>query len=120
PAAPAGVLTRTHALGAVASAHLGFDGETGDVLGVLRWSMTAGSVVALGELRRDVGDLLADTTLDWIARRGGAAAGPIRALLARGELADVVPLGIVLYLLTGSDLRDPQARHEAERAVLRL
>jgi len=119
PAAPAGVLTRTHALGAVASAHLGFDGDTADVLGVLRWSMTSDSVAALGELRRDVGDLLADTTLDWIAQRAGTAAAPIRALLARGELADVVPLGIVLHLLTGGP-PDPEAAHQAQLALVRL
>jgi hypothetical protein len=120
PAAPAGVLTRTHALGAVASAHLGFDGEVADVLGVLRWSMTAESVVALGELRREVGDLLADTTLDWIAQRSGAASAPIRALLARGELADVVPLGIVLRLLTSTGPRAPEAAHQAQLALARL
>src|SRR4051794_30155737 len=69
PAAPAGVLTATHALGAVASTHLGFESDEADVLGVLRWSMTAQSLAALGNLRRSVGDLLADTTLDWIAGR---------------------------------------------------
>jgi hypothetical protein len=120
PAAPAGVLTRTHALGAVASAHLGFDGDTADVLGVLRWSMSARSVVALADLRRDVGDLLAETTLDWIAERADAAAGPIRALLARGELADVVPLGIVVHLLTGGALPNQQTAHLAQLALARL
>jgi hypothetical protein len=120
PAAPAGVLTRTHALSAVASAHLGFEGDTADVLAVLRWSMTADSVVALGALRRSVGDLLADTTLDWIAERAGTAAAPIRALLARGELADVVPLGVVLHLLTIGDLRDQQSAHLAQLALVRL
>ena len=120
PAAPAGVLTRTHALGAVASAHLGFEGEVADVLGVLRWSMSAESVAALGELRRDVGDLLADTTLDWIAQRAGVAAAPIRALLARGELADVVPLGLVLHLLTAGDRHDQEAAHQAQLALVRL
>jgi hypothetical protein len=120
PAAPAGVLTRTHALGAVASTHLGFESEVADVLGVLRWSMSAQSVAALGELRRDVGDLLADTTLDWIAQRAGVAAAPIRALLARGELADVVPLGVVLHLLTAGDRHDQEAAHQAQLALVRL
>jgi hypothetical protein len=120
PTAPAGVLTRTHALGAVAAAHLGFDGDTADVLAVLRWSMTADRVVALGALRRSVGDLLADTTLDWIAQRAGTAAGPIRALLARGELADVVPMGVVLHLLTRGDLGDQETAHQAQLALVRL
>ena len=119
PAAPAGVLTRTHALGAVASSRLQFEGDTADVLGVLRWSMAPQSVVALADLRRDVGDLLADTTLDWIAQRAGAASAPIRALLARGELADVVPLGIVLRLLTG-DLPGAETAHQAQLALVRL
>lgn len=119
PAAPAGVLTRTHALGAVASTHLGFDGDVTDVLGVLRWSMTARSVASLGELRRDIGDLLADTTLDWIAQRAGAAAPPIRALLARGQLSDVVPLGLVLHLLTAGDPHDQETAHQAQLALVR-
>lgn len=119
PAAPAGVLTRTHALGAVATIHLGFDTDTADVLGVLRWSIAAQSVASLGALRRSVGDLLADTTLDWIAQRAGSAAGPIRALLSRGELADVVPLGLVLRLLT-ADRYDPPAAHQAQLALVRL
>jgi hypothetical protein len=120
PAAPAGVLTRSHALGAVASAHLGFEGDTADVLGVLRWAMAAHSVVALGELRQGVGDLLADTTLDWIAARAGTASAPVRALLARGELADVAPLGVVLQLLTTGDRRDQQVAHQAQLALARL
>jgi hypothetical protein len=120
PAAPVGVLTRAHALGAVASTHLGFDGDTADALGVLRWAMASQSVVALGALRHSVGDLVADTTLDWIAQRAGAAAPPIRALLARGELADVVPLGVVLRLLTAGDLHDEQAAHQAQLALVRL
>ena len=120
PAAPAGVLTRTHALGAVAAAHLGVDGDNADVLGVLRWAMTAQSVAALGTLRRAVGDLLTDVTLDWIAQRAGVAAAPIRALLARGELADVVPLGVVLHLLTGGEVHGQAAAHQAQLALVRL
>lgn len=119
PAAPAGVLTRTHALGAVAASRLAFDTDTADVVGVLRWAMEEKSVVALADLRRDVGDLLADTTLDWIAQRAGAASAPIRALLARGELADVVPIGIVLRLLT-SDLPGAEAVHQVQLAFVRL
>jgi hypothetical protein len=119
PAAPAGVLTRAHALGAVAATHLGFDADTADVLGVLRWSIAGSSVASLGALRRSVGDLLADTTLDWIAQRAGSAAGPIRALLSRGELADVVPLGLVLRLLI-NDRYDPPTTHQAQLALVRL
>ncbi|WP_127508175.1 BREX-2 system phosphatase PglZ [Actinoplanes solisilvae] len=119
PAAPAGVLTRNHALGAVAAIHLGFDTDTADVLGVLRWSIASQSVGALGALRRGIGDLLADTTLDWIAQRSGPAAGPVRALLSRGELADVVPLGLVLRLLT-SDGYESATAHQAQLALVRL
>jgi len=120
PAAPAGVLTRTHALKAVASSHLGFEGDAADALAVLRWAMTTDSLVAVGGLRSSVGDLLADTTLDWIAQRAGAAAQPIRALLARGELADVVPLGVVLHLLTSGEGRDQATTHQAQLALVRL
>ncbi|MDQ1293784.1 MAG: hypothetical protein QG608_1665 [Actinomycetota bacterium] len=120
PAAPAGVLTRAHALGSVACTHLGFDTRSTDVLGVLRWSMTADSVEALAALRSGVADLLADATLDWIAQRAGTACAPVRALLARGELADVVPVGIVLDLLTGENLRSGLHAHRAQLALARL
>lgn len=120
PAAPAGVLTRTHALSAVAAAHLGLDGDTADVLGILHWSMSADSVTAVGAMRRDLGEQLADATLDWIARRTGAAAAPVQALLHRGELADVAPLGVLLALLTSERLPGADARHQAQLALARL
>ncbi|MDQ1289608.1 MAG: hypothetical protein QG622_3174 [Actinomycetota bacterium] len=128
PAAPAGVLTRTHALGAVAATHLGFEGGTADALGVLRWSLSGQSITALGALRHGVGDLLADTTLDWIAQQAGPASLPIRVLLARGELADVVPLGVVVHLLVslvstpldGTPLNSVETAHQAQLALARL
>jgi hypothetical protein len=119
PAAPAGVLTRSHAFGAVAAIHLGFDTDTADILGVLRWSIATQSVASLGVLRHGVGDLLADATLDWIAQRAGSAADPVRALLSRGELAEVVPIGLVLRLLT-ADRHESSMAHQAQLALVRL
>jgi hypothetical protein len=120
PVAPAGILSRAHALGAVAAHHLGFDAEPTDVLGVLRWSMRPASLVSLGQMRRDVGDPLTDATLDWIAQRAGVAEPPVRALLARGELTDIVPVGLVLALLTGTATADPRIAHQAQLALVRL
>ena len=120
PAAPAGVLTRAHALSSVAKAHLGLESANVDVLGVLRWTMSPDSVVAVADLRQELGDRLADETLDWIADLGGAAAEPIGALLRTGEMGDIVPVGVVLQLLTSAGVDAPQAQHLAQLALARL
>ena len=48
--------------------------DAADVLAVLRWSMRPTAVTALGDLRAQFGDVLADATLDWVADNAGAAA----------------------------------------------
>ncbi len=99
PAAPAGQLTRAHALRCVARTHLGVDGPVIDAITVLGWSARASTVGRIAELRRDHGDPLVDATLDWLAESTGAAAPIVRQLLADGAVADLVPLGVVVGLI---------------------
>lgn len=120
PAAPAGVLTRAHALTSVAKARLGLSADAADTLGVLQWTMRPASVTAVAELRADVGDRLADETLEWIAERAGPASAPVRALLRRGEMADILPVGVVVHLLTSEHSLTTAERHLAELALVRL
>lgn len=120
PAAPAGVLTRAHALNSVARAWLGLTEDASDVLAVLHWSMRPTSVTGIGELRAQFGDILADATLGWVADNAGAAAQPVRALLNRGDLGDIVPVGLVLGLLTDSARLTTEEQHEAKIALVRL
>jgi len=120
PAAPAGVLTRSHALGAAAHDTLGLTGEVVDAITVLDWAMRPQSVQALADLRGEHGDTIADALLDWLAENSGAAAAPVRALLARGDVADLVPIGLVAHLLTNVAGALPDQRHQAELGLARL
>lgn len=99
PPAPAGLLTRDHALGSVARRWLGVpDGPT-DALGVLGWSANRDVVTLIGELRLLAGDELTDAVLAWLASGTGAAEPFVASLLGRGNAGDVVPLGLVLNAL---------------------
>ena len=109
PAAPAGVLTRSHALGSLARETLGLSGEVADVITVLRWSIPPTAVTALADLRAQFGDVLADATLDWLAESTGVVSVPVRALLARGEVTDLVPVGLVLHVLTDEASSAPRS-----------
>jgi hypothetical protein len=109
PPAPGGVLTRDHAFGALARAHLGLglgpgsglgaDGVDVDAAAVLHWSVTGGTAERIADLRALAGDPLTDAVLDWVAGRTGACAAPLRLLLAAGAVGDAVPLGVVASLL---------------------
>jgi len=120
PAAPAGVLTRAHALGAAAHVTLGLAGDVVDAITVLDWAIRPQSVQALADLRSEHGDTLADALLDWLAENSGTAAAPVRALLARGDVADLVPVGLVAHLLTNVAGTLPEQRHQAELGLARL
>lgn len=105
PPAASGVLTRGHALAAVARQHLGLEtrqGET-DASAVLRWTADPGTPARIADLRGLAGNALTETTLGWAAEATGAAAEPVRTLLTGGALADVLPLGLVLDLLLPRD-----------------
>lgn len=110
PPAPVGTLTRDHALRSVALARLDVPRRSLDALGVLRWSTQPGLAGRIADLAALAGEETKDATLSWICANAGTAGAPLRQLLRRGEIADAVPLGIVLALLV------PQARPDGSRA----
>lgn len=118
PPAPAGTLTRSHALSAVASRHLHLTTDVADAIAVLEWSTQPEAVAAVADLRVTHGDELADATLDWIAEMAGTAHTAVRVMLSRGEITDIVPRGLVLHLVADPDRFDAASdRHAAEVAL---
>ena len=99
PPAPGGVLTRDHALGAVAAAHLGLTDPVVDATSVLAWTTDPTLVTRVADLRALAGDALTSAVLAWVAERAGAAGQPLLPLLRAGEARDAVPLGLVAGLL---------------------
>jgi hypothetical protein len=120
PAAPAGVLTRRHALAAVAADHLDLERDGIDGLAVLRWTLRPGSAAAVATLRDVAGNRLTDEVLEWIAQQSGSAYEAVSALLRQGEIADAAPIGVVSSLLTSGDLGDPDLAHQGQLALVRL
>ena len=119
PAAPAGVLTRSHALAAVAANRLQLDHTPLDLIAVLTWSVWPDSLAALAILRTTFGDSLTDETIAWVADSTDVAGPAVRALLTSGDVADLVPLGLVAQVLTSPAL-GPEDRHLAELGRARL
>lgn len=107
--APGGVLTRDHAMTAVARDVLGMlkaaDGEV-DTFAVLEWSRSAQAIANLAELRTHAE--LSSVVTAWLAERAGKLAGPVTALLKSGRIADLIPLGVVAGLFCQPDA-DPLA-----------
>lgn len=108
PPAPAGVLSRDHALGGVARRWLDLADGPVDLLGVLDWSTQRHVTARIADLRSLAGDPLADAVLAWLAGNAGAAAPFVSRLLAAGTLSDLVPLGLILDCLRSAT--DPDAR----------
>jgi len=102
PPAPGGVLTRDHALGAVAAVHLGLTDPVIDATSVLAWTADPAVVTGIADLRVLAGDGLAGAVLDWAAGRAGTAGQPLLHLLRAGEARDAVPLGLVTGLLANA------------------
>lgn len=104
PPAPAGVLTRDHALGAVARARLGLaaDSLEIDTAAVLEWTLSEQTAVRIVDLRSLAGHALVDAVLDWAAGRTGIAAAPLQRLMRDGAVGDAVPLGLVVALLVAA------------------
>lgn len=104
--APGGVLTRDHAMTAVAREVLGMvkdaDVEV-DTFAVLEWSRSSHATTKLAELRAH-GELTAVFTA-WLAERSGKLSGPVSVLLASERIADLVPLGVVAGLFDQSEDR---------------
>lgn len=116
PPAPAGALTRDHALGSVARSWLGLPRRSLDALGVLQWTASTGLAGHIADLRALAGDELTDATLLWICAGAGAAGIPLRHLLRRGEIRDALPLGVVLGLLAGPEESAPPGDEQRLRA----
>ncbi|WP_426976362.1 BREX-2 system phosphatase PglZ [Pseudarthrobacter sp. O4] len=121
PPAPAGVLSRDHALGSVASKQLGLPFHGIDAFAVLSWTSGFGAAATIGDLRRDAGDALADAVLRWLAARLGDGERPMLHLLTSGQPEQVLPLGVVLHLLTSAKATGAgERRTQAELALARL
>ena len=99
--APGGVLTRDHAMSAVARDVLKIvknaDVEI-DTLAVLEWSRSQEATECLGQLRASGGTELTAAFRAWLAGRAGRLARPLTALLQSGRINDLVPLGVVAGL----------------------
>ena len=108
------MLTRDHALGAVAAAHLGLTDPVIDATSVLAWTADPEFVTWVADLRALAGDALAGTVLDWAAERAGAAGPTLGHLLRAGEARDAVPLGLVAGLVSPG----PSVNGTAETAQL--
>lgn len=110
PPAPGGVLTRDHALAAVAREVLGMikaaDTEV-DAFAVLEWSRSPGISAGLAELRAH--PELAAVVTAWLAHRSGKLAGAVTALLNADRIADLIPLGVVAGLFCQPDSADAVA-----------
>ena len=120
PPAPGGVLTRDHALGAVAAAHLGLTDPVIDAASVLAWTADPAVSTRVADLRALAGDALTGTILDWAAERAGAAGPPLRHLLRAGEARDAVPLGLVAGLLAVARDAAGEETQLAREALIRL
>lgn len=110
PAAPGALLTLDHVGGALARRVLGFPQRTLDGVAVLRWAASGAQALgALANLRQRGGDPLAETLLDWLASRCGAAGGVVRSELREARPARIVPLGVAAHHLWEARVSDPAA-----------
>ncbi|WIM96998.1 BREX-2 system phosphatase PglZ [Actinoplanes oblitus] len=97
PPARAALLTRDHALSAVAASRLGLGraGEPLDFASVLRWTTRDEAANMLAGLRSITVEALVGEVLTWAAERCGTTGPAVAALLRGGRTGDVVPLGLV-------------------------
>ncbi|MBB1516006.1 BREX-2 system phosphatase PglZ [Tessaracoccus sp. MC1679] len=115
PPAPAGVLTRDHALASAARAELGLPPGPVDLIAVLHWSTDPGLPSQIARLRPRAGEATVDALLEWVADSSGEAKPVVASLLRSGTVTDLVPLGVAVDCLLAAD-----ARHDAELALARL
>lgn len=108
--APGGVLTRGHAMTAIARDVLemvkGADIEV-DTFAVLEWSRSSQAATSLTELRSH--GQLASAFITWLAERAGTLSAPVTVLLNTDRIADLVPLGVVAGLFCQPDGADDRA-----------
>lgn len=103
PPAPAGALTRDHALAAVAQSWLDVPQRSLDALGVLRWTSQRDLTTRIADLRARAGDAVTDAALSWICERAGTAGEPLKALLQRAEISEAIPVGLLLGLVISAE-----------------
>lgn len=120
PAAPGAVLTMDHALGTVARRRLGLPEGTIDTFTVLDWTTLADAADRVADLGEFGGGELAEATAEWLAARAGLAKLPLLRLMAASRLAEALPVGFALHVLTSTDRRSPQERTQTELALARL
>ena len=104
--APGGVLTRDHAMSALARDALGIVKDVGveiDTLAVLEWSRSSDVTLHIASVTARGGAELADAFRVWLAGRSGRLGGAVSALLGAGRIADLVPLGVIAGVLDGSE-----------------
>lgn len=104
--APGGVLTRDHAMRALARDVLEIvkssDVEV-DALAILEWSRSLSAPTNLVDLRARGGAELTAAVATWLASRAGQLAKPLAALLEAERITDLVPLGVVAGLFCQDD-----------------
>ena len=96
--APGGVLTRDHAMSAVARDVLGIVKDVDveiDTLAVLEWSRSSDVSERVLALHVSGGRELSAGFHAWLSDRAGRLAKPVAALLDADRIADLVPLGVV-------------------------
>jgi hypothetical protein len=104
--APGGVLTRDHAMSAVARDVLGIVKDVDveiDTLAVLEWSRSPDVTDGLVTLSTSGGPELAAAFQTWLASRSGRLRGPVTAIFAADRISDLVPLGVVAGLFNESE-----------------
>jgi len=116
PPAPAGLLTRSHALGTVARARLELPEGATDLTTVLGWAIRPHATSQLAELRAAGGDPLVDAVIGWLGSAAGDAEPLVVALLRSGRPGDLVPLGLTVAQLTAVT----DQRQAVELAMARL
>ncbi|WP_019927708.1 BREX-2 system phosphatase PglZ [Nocardia sp. BMG111209] len=106
-----GVLTRAHAMSAVARSALAMTDDPAieiDTLTVLEWSRHSGVAAQVTELARVGGPGLFAAFTEWLGERSGRLGRVVSSLLRSGRIADLVPLGLIAGLLepqqSGSEL----------------
>ncbi|WP_210686515.1 BREX-2 system phosphatase PglZ [Mycolicibacterium sp. GESEQ-9] len=104
--APGGVLTRDHAMRAVARDVLEIVKDSDvevDALAILEWSRSPSASASLADLRTRGGAELAAAVSTWLAGRAGQLTKPLTALLESDRITDLVPLGVVAGLFCPDD-----------------